>query len=244
MQKMIQHSALYSWKTHNVQIFAPLNEVGLKEATGSYENVTFIPDVKRGREIGFNTQAPIVKDLLIKALPLINTPMIAMINSDIIITDNFIINLEKIFVKYGFDVFMVGSRSDVKLNYMVNSPETYRKFQEEPRKFYDNATSSDIFITSKFLWRKIAQEMPEFIFGRICWDNWMHLYGELHVGKKYNCTKVLPILHCEHGHEHIKAQEGIWGKDAPSSQHNLKLWMPIQNEYGCPRINHWPSVEL
>jgi len=239
----IQHSALYSWKANGASIYAPLNEVGLKEAASCYD-VTFIPEVKRGREIGFPTQAPIIKDLLLKALSLINTPMIALINSDIIITDNFIVNLEKALIKYGFDSFMVGSRSDIKLTYRVDSPETYQKIQTEPRASFDNSTSSDIFIASKFLWRQIANEMPEFILGRFCWDNWLHLYGELHVGKKMNCSQALPILHCEHGHEHIKAQEGVWGKDAPSCQHNSKLWLPIQGVYGCPRIQHWPPVIL
>jgi hypothetical protein len=238
---MIQQSAMYSWAINSIPVIAPNNEVGLKEKC---PDIAFIEGVKRARELGYSNQSPIVSDLIAKALPLIKTEMVAFINSDVIITKDFVQKLEQIIDKYGYDIFMIGSRYNIQLNYHVNSPETYDKVLAEPRAPYDPSTSSEIFISSKFFFRRIAKEMPEFIMGRYCWDNWLHLFGELNVPKKLNCTQALPVLHCEHGYAHIKNQEGSWGKDAPSSQYNQKLWQSFQDQYGTPRINHWPKVEL
>lgn len=241
---MIQHSAMYSWKANGIKVVVPMNEIGVKEACEGYQNITLISDVKRGRELGFHTQSPIVKDLIVKALPYIDTPMVGLINSDIIILENFAQQVQKIFDKYGYDVYMVGSRHDIQLTGYANTPETYKKVQQQKRTFYDDSTSSDIFITSKFQWRKIINEMPEFILGRYSYDNFLHMQGELLQLNKFNCSEALTILHCQHDLEHIYAQEGAREKAAPSSQYNFKFWKPIQDKYGTTRIKSWPKIEV
>lgn len=241
---MIQHSALYSWNANDIRVVAPLNEVGLKEKCSGYSNLILIEGVQRARELGFSNQCPIVKDLIAKSLPLLDTTIIAFINSDVIITENFVEKIQKIINKYGYDVYMVGSRRDIQLNYYVNTPETYKKVQEEKREDYDNSTSSDIFITSKFLWRKIIYDMPDFILGRYGWDNWLHMYAEINNLKKFNCSDALPILHCKHDHMHIFYQEKAKGQAAASSQHNIALWEEVRGIYGTTRISAWPKVEI
>lgn len=240
----IQHSALYSWRANNIEIFTPENEIGIKDACKNYSNVKIIPDVKRARELGFPNQSPIVRDMIAKTLPLINTPMIALINSDIIILPDFAEKIERILKKYGFDIYMVGTRYDIKLNSLVDSEESYKQVLKKDRKMYDESTSSDIFITSKFLWRKIIHEMPEFILGRYGWDNWLHMIAEIKGFRKYNCTEVLTTLHCEHDYTHITLQEKIPKQAAPSSQYNLNLWQETKDVYGTTKINAWPRIEL
>lgn len=241
---MIQHSAMYSWKANGIPVIAPTNEVDTKGACAGYDNITLIEGVKRGRELGFHTQSPVVKDMIAKALPHIDTPMVGLINSDIIILEDFAQRIQKILDKYGYDVFMAGSRNDIQLKEYANNPETYKKVQQQKRTFYDDSTSSDIFITSKFQWRKIINVMPEFILGRYGYDNFLHMQAELNKLNKFNCSEALTILHCMHNLEHIYAQEGAREKAAPSSQHNLKLWNPIQGMYGTTRIKAWPRIEL
>lgn len=241
---MIQRSAMYSWKANVIRTVAPLNEVGVKEGCAPYDNITLIDGVKRARELGFGNQSPIVKDLILKALPHMDTVMVALINSDIIIPENFVEIIQKIVNKYGYSVYMVGSRQDIQLNYHVNSPETFKKVFQEKRVDYDAHTSSDIFITSKFLWRKIVHDMPDFILGRYGWDNWLHMYAEINSLNKFNCSSVLPILHCQHNHLHIKVQEGKEGRNADSSQHNIRLWEAVRGVYGTTRIKYWPAIEL
>jgi hypothetical protein len=245
LYNMIQHSALYSWKAQDIQVIASANEVGVDTNCAGYSNVSLIPDVKRAREIGFENQSPIVRDLIEKSLLLAKTPMMGLINSDIILTEGFADRLTNIFDKYGFNIFLVVSRHNVQLNYTVNSPETYKQIQEEKRLPFDASTSSDLFITSKYWWRKIISTMPDFILGRYAWDNWLHMYAELNINKdRYNGSKALNILHCDHSHVHIFTQEKAREKEAPSSQHNIKLWEKTRGVYGTTRISDWKVIEL
>lgn len=241
---MIQHSTMYSWKANKIEVVVPDNEVGLKDACQGYPNIKFVSDVKRAREIGFSNQSPIVKDMIARALPLINTPMVALINSDIIILPDFVKKIDKILKKYGYDIYMVGTRYDIKLNTSISSEESYQQVLNEDRKIFDESTSSDIFIASKFTWRKIIHEMPEFILGRYGFDNWLHTIAEIKRYRKFNCTNALTILHCEHDHKHIKIQEKIPKQNAPSSQYNLKLWEKVKDVYGTCRISAWPQIEI
>ena len=213
----IQHSALYSWRANNIEIFVPENEVGVRIACQGYSNVKFVPNVKRARELGFPNQSPIVRDMIEKSFPYITTPMVALINSDIIILPDFSERFEKIVKKYGYDIYMVGTRYDIKLNSYIDSEKNYEKVLKEERKFYDVSTSSDIFITSKFMWRKIVHEMPEFILGRYGWDNWLHMIAEIKGFRKFNCTEALITLHCQHDHQHIILQEKAQKQSAPRS---------------------------
>lgn len=240
----IQHSALYSWRYNGIRVIAPTNEIGIKEACAGYDNILLINDVKRGRELGFSTQSPIVPDLIAKALPVAPTTMVAYINSDVIITENFVDKIQKMVDKYGYDVYAVGSRFEIDLKEYVNTPESYKKVLEQEREPYDDSTSSDIFIASKFTWRKIIHEMPEYILGRWGWDNYLHMMAEIHKLKKKNCSDVMPILHCKHTFHHIFAQEKKHEKEAPSSIHNLALWEKTREIYGTTRVKFWPRVEL
>ena len=158
----IQFSAIYSWKANNIKVIAPLNEVGLKEKLKNQDNITLIEGVKRARELGFNNQSPIIKDLIDKALCYIDTILVAYINSDIIISENFSHIIQKIIDKYGYDFYAVGSRLNIELKECINSSEEYKKVFTQEKENYDESTSSDIFITSKFNWRKIIYEMPEY----------------------------------------------------------------------------------
>lgn len=241
---MIQHSALYSWKVNGIPVIAPANEVDTEGVCAGYDNITLIDGVKRGREIGFPTQSPIVPDLIGKALPFVDTTMVAYINSDIIITENFVEKIQQIIDKYGYDIFGVSSRNEIDLKEYVNTPESYKAVLEQERQAYDDSTSSDLFLASKFTWRKVISEMPDYILGRWGWDNYLHMMGEIYSLKKYNCSDALQILHCKHTFHHIYAQEKKHEKEAPSSQHNLALWEKTRGMYGTTRIKVWPRVEL
>jgi len=240
----IQHSVMYSWRANNIETFTPENEVGIKEACQGYSNVKMIPGVKRARELGFSNQSPIVKDMIAKALPLVNTTMIGLVNSDIIIESDFSERVEKIVRKYGYDIYLIGTRYNIPLDTLIDSEKSYEKVLKEKREMFDTSTSSDIFIASKFTWRKIIHEMPEFILGRYGWDNWLHTIAEIKDYRRFNCTKALTTLHCEHDHRHIILQEKIPKQAAPSSQHNFNLWQKVRDIYGTTRINAWPEIEI
>jgi hypothetical protein len=232
----IQRSAIYSWGANGIHSIVPSNEKDTQEVCSTYPHFTVIDGVKRAREIGFLNSSPILKDLIDKALPAIDTTMVGLIKSDIILPEDFSKKCELIFQKYGYDIFIVSSRISIRLNYLIDSSESYKKALTEPRLSYPK---SDLFITSKFLWRKIIKDMPEFIFGRYCWDDWLQTYAETHGLKKYNCTEALTPLHCDHP-SMIAMQEGAEGKEAPSSKYNFELWKPKNSAL----IKYWEIIKI
>lgn len=235
---LIQSSALYSWQVNDIKIVASENEVGLKGPCSVFTNLTLVPGIKRARELEFQHQAPVVRDLIEKTLPFIETPMVALINSDIIIPSNFNSVLDRIFRKYGFNIFLAIGRQDIQLTYQVTSPEAYQAVQKEHGKPAEDSTGPYTFITSKFWWRKVIQEMPDLILGRYGWDNWIRRYAQLHIENRLTASKALILLHCIHGHNHIIIQEKAQpGKD-PSSQFNAGL---VKNGYS--QIDDWKAIE-
>ena len=235
----IQKSAIFSWNSNDLQVVAPNNEIGIKDSCKDFQNITFIEGVKRGRELGFGTQAPIFKDLIERALPVIGTPMVGFLNADIVLLEDFSKKIEKILEKYGYDIFITGSRSDIRLDYYVNDEPSYKRIQAEPRTLF---SGSDFFITSKFIWRLLVSGMPDFIMGRCCLSDWLYLQAHINRLKKYNCTNFLPTLHPVHGDEHIYQQEKAHGIKSPSSQHNLNLWNFVVEKYGSVSIKNWPEI--
>lgn len=185
LSEIIQKSTIYSWQINGIKTIIPRED--------DSPNLSIIEDVKRGPN-----QIPIFRDLIEKALPMIDTTMVAFINSDIMIEENFLQKCNQIFQKYGFDICIAGSRSNIRLNYLVDNPESYKKALAEQRLPYYDQTSSDIFITSKFIWRKILKGMPEFILEGCCWDSWLHSFAETNGLKRYNCTQAIALLHCDH----------------------------------------------
>jgi hypothetical protein len=239
----IQKSAMYSWKANDLQVVVSNSEVDTKGSCIEYQNIVVVEGVRRGRDLGYATQSPIIKDLIEKALPAVETPMVVLLNSDFILQENFSKKVEMLLNKYGYDIFVTGSRNNIQLNYLVDSAVTYEKVQKEVRNIFD-PSGSDVFMTSKFLWRKIIADMPDFILGRYVWDNWLNLYAHRNNLKRFNCTKSLPVLHPVHGNEHIYHQEKAHGKNAPSCQHNLRLWTPTAEMYGAVSPKLWPEIEV
>lgn len=217
---MIQQSALYSWRANGIPVILPNNEVGIKDRC---PGVTFVEGVRRGWEIGLHTGAVILPDLMNAVLPHINTPMVALISSDMIIPPDFTERLDGLLKSQGFDTFLEGTRHNLKLGYCVNSPETYQKVQKEPWQLR-NGFSPDLFVMSKYWFKALRAEMPAFLIGRYGWDSWIHRWVEHNVPQRVDCTLGLPVLHCDHNGRLIFLQEHAWGMDAPSSKYNAGLF--------------------
>jgi len=234
----IQHSALYSWQANDIPVVASENEVGLKEPCQGYSNITLIQGVRRARELGLLHQAPIIRDLIGRALTHVKTPMVALVTPDVIIPGNFSNVLDQIFQKYGFNVFLYASRQDIQLNYPVNSSDTYMAVQKEPRR---PSNSYGMFITSKFWWRRILSVMPEFILGRFVWDEWLRMYAEQNIKDRYNASKILTLMHCIHDYNHVIIQEKAQPRKDPSTAHNMKLWGQTRGNY---KSDNWKELEI
>jgi hypothetical protein len=238
---IIQRSAVWSWRNQGIKIIAPDNELGLMKGVSPYE-IVWLKGVKTASDIGFDNFSPVFRDLMLDSIKFIDTPLIAYINSDCIIVDNFYDNLVNICKKRGTDFFSTGTRYSINLKIEINSEESYKKVLNSKRVIGDISTSSDIFISTKENFIKMANDMPEFIIGRYAWDNWIHLYAIDNFKNLYNCTNSLTILHCNHDYKHILVQEGYELKGAPSAVYNDKLWEQTKKNRTYPKISNWEPL--
>lgn len=240
-----QRSAMWSWWYNGIPVLAVDNEPFVKVNCCEYNNVRLIRGVKTSRSLGFDNACPLINDMMLRSLPYVETPLVGLINGDIIIQADFRQRLERIVSRYGWDVFMTGTRFGLDLGYEINSEETYRQFHEEETKVHNEINSADIFIAPVQMFEKMSRDMPDIILGRYGWDNWIHFWAEVNAPQKLNCTHALKTIHCQHDHDHIEHQEGKPGRKALSSVHNLTLLRNMQNLYGTTvRINKWPRVEI
>lgn len=224
-QDRIQRSALYSWQAAGIPLVTTAtNEVNLKDKL-SDPGITLVDDVRTGWHLGFKTGAVVVRDLIIEALPVCRTQMVALVPSDIIVPVDFQDRVRGILDKHGFGAFLTGSRRGIKLAYYVDSPDTLARALSEP----GIVGGPGIFVASRFNMRRMAHEMPDFVMGRPGWVDWVLRWAENNVENRLNCTADLPILHCEHDRSHVTLQEG---NPAPSVKHNQVLWDGARGKRG------------
>ncbi len=238
----IQRSALFSYKANGIPVVAADTEGDAGKYCTRFPNVILLKEIRTGRDVGFNTRSPIIKDLLVESLKMVRTPLVGLINSDVLIPMDFKDLLQKMVAKTGQQAFIAFTRYDLVLNFEMKTVHDLRKLFAREATIYDEETSSDLFISSKENFDAIAREIPEFILGRYGWDNWLHLYAKVNF-QCFNGTKTLKTIHCRHDHSHIANQERKPGRSAPSSAYNLELLKPIQNIHGTSvRINHWEKA--
>lgn len=226
-------------------VFAPDNEPHIRENCADFENVRLFNGVSTARSLKFENSSPLLNDLILRGLYHVQTPIVALINGDIIIRRDFRERAQNIFRKYGNGVFLSGTRFNLDLGYEINSEKTYDKFHDESVSIYNEFNSADIFLGSTELFKKMAEDMPSLVMGRYGWDNWIHFWVVANEVPHYNCTHSLLTVHCQHDHNHIERQEGKPGRKALSSVHNLTHLRNMQNLYGdTVRINRWQAVEI
>lgn len=226
----IQRSAIYSWRT--LPIYAPASEVDTVKSCSEYRNIKIVPNVRRAIDFGYNLSVPVFKDLMSGALAMSTSTMIGVVSSDIILPDNFLSKCIESFDRYGFDIVIAGTRNNIKLSYLVDSPESLVEAFTEKRYLHD-PNYSDIFITSKFIWRKILRDMPDFFFGRPFLNNYLYHSSECQE-KRYNCTNSIVTLHPIHSPDYVQRLEKI--SKETTAQHNQKL---IEKQYS---IKNWTPL--
>jgi hypothetical protein len=203
-------------------------------------------DVKKGMDLNFkNNDCPLINDLLLKGINLCDTPYLCLINSDVIVRTDFKDSIRRVFDKYGSDIFITGTRIDIDLKELINTPKSLKNIMDNSGRLYNTVNSAEVFITTKEIFKKMAETMASMIMGRYGWDNYIHFWMIANNIPCFNCTEAIPVYHCRHDHSHIENLEGKPGRKAPSSIHNLLSLRSMQDLYGTTvRINKWRQVSI
>ena len=166
--KTIQLNALNSWRalSNDIQIIIFGDSVGSKKAAEEI-GADFVPDVRCSSQ-----GTPFLSDIFLQADKRAKFPIMAFINADIILPNNFLETIP-IAQKRIHNFLMVGHRwdMDVKKNINFNDPKENKLFWEVAKKLSTRheCTGIDYFIFN----RGTFQNLPNLTIGRFGWDNWL-----------------------------------------------------------------------
>jgi len=213
---LIQKNALMSWKNlkPSPQIILLGNEIGVSEICKEYE-IDFVPDVKLS-----SYDTPFVNDVFSRAEEMAQYDIMAFVNTDIILMDDFIPAIESVSKKFE-NFLLIGQRYDIDIKEGIDFEDSSWK-QDLVNKIKSEGElhapcGIDYHVFRKGLWSNI----PPFVIGRSSYDNWLtsQAFREGHIG--IDGTKVIYAIHQQHKHRRLENGRGIL--EGLEAENNRKL---------------------
>jgi len=211
----IQRNAIQSWLKlrPKCEIILFGDDEGTDEVAAEF-GIKHISEVVRNE---FGT--PLLNSLFEKAQKISNYQLMAYVNADIILMNDFLEAIERI-QKDSF--LMVGQRWDIELKDTLkfDDPdwELHLKETVKERGILHAPTGIDYFVFPRGLFKDI----PPFAIGRTAWDNWLVYQARVLGAAVIDATQVIMAVHPNHGYAHIPdGREGAW--KGPEAKRNLEL---------------------
>jgi hypothetical protein len=193
----IQRNALHSWQRlgSEVEVLLIGNEPGVKEAAGDI-GLRHLPMVERN-EWG----TPLVRSLLEEAQKVSQSPLMAIVNADIVLFPDFVNAARQ--VSLAADRFLVvGRRWGLDIDQQIDFGPGWQDrliADVETRGVLHPIFSIDYFIFS----RDQYQEVPDFVIGRPQWDNWMIYHARQQGWPVVDATSSVLVIHQNHDYRHL-----------------------------------------
>ncbi len=212
---LIQRNAILSWKKLGecVEIILLGDEKGLAEFA-TENGIKHIKTVRKNNE-----GTPLINAMLNAVREESSTPVLCLINADIILLPGFIEKIISI-LDNSIDFLIMGRRWDVSItspiDFSIGWVEMLQGEIHSSGKLHKSKGSDYfIFTRQKFL------DMPDFAIGRAGWDNWV-IYSARKQGMKViDATYDITIIHQQHDYSHLPG--GIIHYTLPESDENLRL---------------------
>lgn len=213
---IIQRNAIRSWALlqSNPKIILFGNEAGT-DTIAQELGLQHIPHVKRNQ---FGT--PLLHEIFAEVQQLVETELIAYVNADIILMDDFIAAIQTT-AEHLETFLMIGRRWDVELLEPLKFQGNWQAVvQQKVRDIGCLATpdAKDYFVFPKGLFA----EIPPFAVGRGYWDTWMVATAIDRLYPVVDASQVVVAVHQEHDYAHVQGgkNEAYMGAEA---QHNKSL---------------------
>ena len=195
----IQKNAILSWKnlSDKIEIYLMGNEQGIKEAAEELK-VKHLPQVEKNE---FGT--PLLDSAFRLVRENCRNDIIAYLNADIILLDDFLAALE-IMPKDNF--LAVGQRWDLDVNEPIDFSD----------KNWQNGLRTKVMKTGRlhspagmdyFIFNKNSfQNIPAFAVGRVGWDNWMVREARRSGMKVIDASNLITAIHQNHEYRGVNLQ--------------------------------------
>jgi hypothetical protein len=202
---IIQRNAVTSWTrlTPRPEIILFGNEAGTAEIAAEL-GLRHVRDIQRNEK---NT--PFLNDLFDQAQTLAQNPIVAYVNADIILFDNFIESARRV-AAWKPKFLMAGRRWDIDITTPLDfsAPDWAARLRRDVAQRAKRRSVSwiDYFVFPRGMYR----EVPPLLIGRVWWDNWL-VWQALALGAPVVDTspRVLAV-HQNHAYAHPGGFFGIW----------------------------------
>jgi len=224
---IIQENAIASWchLRPKCQIILLGDEEGVSKIAQKYD-LKHISNVKTS-----SRGTPLVSDLFYKAQKIARFPILAYINSDLILLEDFSKSIQKIKLK---SFLVIGHRWELNVSYQINFGRDWRKRlskELQERGEIKSNKAVDYFIFPKAL----NFNIPSFIIGRWVWDNWFLYQAKKLKIPLIDATQVIKAIHQNHDYSHAGGFEAIWFGE--EHQRNLELTPDKRRSFNIANVD-------
>jgi hypothetical protein len=226
---IIQRNAIKSWTKlkPRPEIFLFGEEAGTAEIAAELQ-IGHLRDIHRS-ELG----TPLLNDLLNRAREVTKTPMLAYVNSDIILLQKFQDAVtaahsqfsQFLAVAYRWEIDM---RSE--LDFAGDRP---LRVDQLPPGHPGHHTAIDVFVFT----RDMYVDVPPLALGRAWFDQWLIKDALLHGIPVVDVTKIARAIHQQHDYGHIAGgQRGAYAGE--EALRNLELYGGVQHAFTLLHATH------
>jgi hypothetical protein len=226
---IIQRNAITSWTKLNPkpEIFLFGEEAGTAEIAAKLQ-IGHLRDIHRS-ELG----TPFLNDLLNRAREVTKTPMLAYVNSDIILLQEF---QDAVTAAHSqFATFLaVAYRWEIDLRSELDfAGDKPLRVDQLPPGRPGHHTAIDVFVFT----RDMYAHVPPLALGRAWFDQWLIKDALLHGIPVVDVTKIARAIHQQHDYGHIAGgQRGAYAGE--EARHNLELYGGVQHAFTLLQATH------
>jgi len=219
----IQRNAIQSWRQLGPEVSVVLhgNDPGVAEAAAEL-GCTHVLDVACNEK-----GVPFIDDMFRRTRQISDAPVLAIINTDIILFPDFLETARS--TAASFDQFvLVGRRWDLDVTEPLDfTPGWEARLRQAVRSEgkLKNPNATDYFVFS----RTVLTAVPNFTIGRAGWDNWMLYHSLAQPWKIMDATREITVVHQNHDYSHLP--DGKPHYRHPESERNVALGGGKQNMY-------------
>ncbi len=226
---VIQRNAIQSWTKLQPQpeIFLFGEEEGTAEIAAELR-VGHLRDIRRS-ELG----TPLLNDLMNRARQATKNPLLAYVNSDIILLQEFQTAVTAVHRR--FPRFLaVTHRWEIDLRSEINFvSEKPLHVGQLPPGFPGHHTAIDVFAFT----RDMYEEVPPLALGRAWFDQWLIKDALLHGVPVVDLTRVARAIHQKHDYDHIAGgQRGAYAGE--EARRNLEIYGGVQHAFTMLNATH------
>jgi len=226
---VIQRNAIKSWTKlrPKPEIFLFGEEAGAAEIAAELQ-IGHLRDIQRS-DLG----TPFLDDLLKRARGVAKTPLLAYVNCDIILLQEF--QDAVLAALRQFSQFLaIAYRWEIDLRSEIDfAGERPLRVDLLPAGRPGHHTAIDVFVFT----RGMYADVPPLVLGRAWFDQWLIKEALLHHAPVVDVTRVARAIHQQHDYSHIAGgQRGAYSGE--EARRNLEIYGGVQHAYTLLQATH------